>query len=433
MTIDFNHFINNYHLANTSSPYQNAILDLFDDFPQKHKFGFSYLEFPSLCIKKIDEEECLNQLYQLLRFYEHRFIELGIKEQYPKVYYQIYYCFFLIMKKCEGKNDLIEENKKNWIQKKWLTVCFNSQSDKNLKFWLESNIIDPNCPIDVEKNVRCILFDKERLKKDFEPNGSEMEFYASRAIDWFLKRYDWISAFSIIRKSIRSNMRFIQFVLFMGNICFVLSLTGDSIASIFFNNLNPEVSSFQVPPTRDVVVSCAINGMPFNVELVLAVLISAAIITALIGKLGFVRFFLPRLLGAVFIGFLPMVAGPEMYAFPLKISWIQVSIISGVLFLIAFLYLTVECYNIIGKEGVWERTCFVVLYGLLASFIMSLFLCDIAAVNFIDYSKGSYPVGYKGLFGIIYPKIVLFFAPAALLIGIFIQIFWEEKTITEPL
>ncbi|KHE92482.1 MAG: hypothetical protein SCABRO_01777 [Candidatus Scalindua brodae] len=63
----------------------------------------------------------------------------------------------------------------------------------------------------------------------------------------------------------------------------------------------------------------------------------------------------------------------------------------------------------VGKKEVFNRALSILLYGLLISFVMSLFLCDIAAVHFIDYTKGSYPVGYKGLFGIIYPKIVLFF------------------------
>ena len=34
---------------------------------------------------------------------------------------------------------------------------------------------------------------------------------------------------------------------------------------------------------------------------------------------------------------------------------------------------------------------------------------------------------------VLYPEIVLFFAPVALFVGIFSQILWEEKAITSPL
>ncbi|KHE92481.1 MAG: hypothetical protein SCABRO_01776 [Candidatus Scalindua brodae] len=181
-----------------------------------------FLKFPKLCLKEIQGKKngtlFPETVFHLLNAYEIKFCESGLKEKYPKVYYQIYYSFYLMYMKWPDNENIREI--KNWIQKKWLTVCFNSQSDKNLKFWLESRNIDPNDPIDVEGNVKCILFDGVRLKKNFELNGSEMGFYASRAIDWFLKRYDWVSAFSIIRKSIWNNARLLQCILIMCNIFF---------------------------------------------------------------------------------------------------------------------------------------------------------------------------------------------------------------------
>lgn len=433
MTIDFKHFITHYHLA---SSYEQAIKELFNDFPRKLKFDFLFLEFPERCIKQIKGNTLFdNHLFQLLDFYEYRFIELGKKERYPKVYYQIYYCYYLIFKKW---GDELTPKDKTWIQKKWLTVCFNSLSDKALKHWLESKEIDPDGPIDVEKNVVDILFDKGgNIEKEFK-DDKEMKFYASRAVDWFLKRYDWVSALYINKKRIgkknKIEIKKIKFsiLLILVNILLIFSL--------FYNsqqlNINPHLST-SVRLTRDILKDNAILGIPYYIELIFLVLIGIGIliafIIALIKGFEFIRLLLPRLLGAVFIGFIPVVAGSEVYTFPLRLNLMQVSGISSVIFLIALIYLTVECYTMIGKRDIFGRALGVSLYGLFASLILSLFICDVLAVDFVDYTRATYNVGYKGLFGVIYPQIVIFFASAALLIGIFIQVFWEEKTITEPL
>jgi len=42
-------------------------------------------------------------------------------------------------------------------------------------------------------------------------------------------------------------------------------------------------------------------------------------------------------------------------------------------------------------------------------------------------------IPFTTILGKFYPRIVVFFSSAALLIGIFIQIFWQKETITEPL
>jgi len=43
------------------------------------------------------------------------------------------------------------------------------------------------------------------------------------------------------------------------------------------------------------------------------------------------------------------------------------------------------------------------------------------------------PYMYTGLFGEIYLKGLLLLFPFALLIGVIVQVFWEEKSITHPL
>ncbi|MDR4497183.1 MAG: hypothetical protein MRK02_04550 [Candidatus Scalindua sp.] len=421
--------------------------DLYEAMKQQKDDSFP--KFPENCLKEINQKKeegaFSKEIFHLLNVYEIKFCETGMKEKYPKVYHRIYYCFYIIYKNWENQDEVAEI--KTWIQKKWLTVCFNSLTDKNLKCWLESRIIDPGSSIDVEENVKKILFDKDGiLKEEFRQDDSakqenkEMIYYAYRASDWFLKRYDWRSALTI--KWRKSRIIFcIPYLLIFLNIFFVLSITLDLIFNSFSNDLQPHmvsiVSDTLAHQKREMLMETAKIGIPYIVEFFISVcmgIVFFAFICAHKVCLEWVKFFLPRLLGAVFVGFIPLVAGSEMYTFPLSLTWFQVSVGVFILVLIAFLYLTLECYTLIGKKGgIFWRASSVILYGLFASFLMALCLCDIAAVHFIDYSKGSFPTGYRGLVGVIYPKIVLFYAPAALLIGIFIQIFWEEKTITEPL
>jgi len=433
--MNFDTFVTNSYSDRLS--YLEAIKKLHEDLLIEKYFEFDFLDFTKKCLKKIEGEETFpNHLFHLLNAYELNFLESGLKEKYPKVYYQIYYCFYLMHIKWE--NEAVVKEVGNWIQKKWLTVCFNSLSDKSLKFWLESRIIDPQRPIDVEEDVRNILFDKEgNLKKEFQDDKGEMQFYASRSVDWFLKRYDWKSALSVYGKKIRKRFLLPTILLVLANIIFICSITGDFIYSLFYSNFQFDIPislNVSATVTKDVVCKNTIMGAPYYMEISLLIWLSILIFATIRKGFEFVRFCLPRLIGALFIGFIPLVAGPEMFTFPLRLNWIQISGISLVLILMVFFYLIIECHTIIGKRGIFKRAFPVILYGLFVSFMMSLFICDITAVDFIDYTRAINYTGYKGLFGgVIYPRIVIFNAPAALLIGIFVQVFWEEKTITEPL
>ncbi len=152
-----------------------------------------------------------------------------------------------------------------------------------------------------------------------------------------------------------------------------------------------------------------------------------------------IKLLTPRLWGAIFIGFLPLIVGQETWDLPLKFlnvspetGWIWVAALSALFVLISFGYLIIECYNITRNTiTAIKRAGFVCLEGFLISLIFS---------SIIVYVMGEYSVseslkvwGWNPLGRKIFSANILFFASAALLIGIFIQVFWEEKTITEPL
>lgn len=128
-----------------------------------------------------------------------------------------------------------------------------------------------------------------------------------------------------------------------------------------------------------------------------------------------------RLLGATSIGFLPLFTATEMWELPaIKLySWARLFAIITPILILTWFYFLYECYNATGySHKIIKRGTIVFLISVIASQLLSLIICSLFSMMIPDGG---------------FLKTWVFFAAAALLIGIFIQVFWEEKTITEPL
>ena len=145
-----------------------------------------------------------------------------------------------------------------------------------------------------------------------------------------------------------------------------------------------------------------------------------------------IKLFLPRLWGAIFIGFLPLIVGEETWLLPLQLGWKWIMSLCITFLAITYGYLTIEAYNIIHRlKDALIRARFIFFSGFLISLIFSniiVFIMGPHLVNNEFRAKGWICFGR-----LVFSENIIFFASAALLIGIFIQIFWEERTITEPL
>jgi len=146
-------------------------------------------------------------------------------------------------------------------------------------------------------------------------------------------------------------------------------------------------------------------------------------------KFDYVPLIFPRLLGTIIIGFLPFVFSKG--AWDLSISLGLKYVLFYILFVIIFiLYLIYECYNITRdvkiakKRGIW-----VGLGGFTVSLISSVIIVYSMSSHFVQDMTGEWCIHGH----VIFLENISFFASIPLLVGIFIRIFWEEKTITEPL
>ncbi len=127
-----------------------------------------------------------------------------------------------------------------------------------------------------------------------------------------------------------------------------------------------------------------------------------------------IKLFFPRLSAAIIIGLMPFFWNENSYLTN-DFSLGKIILLTAILLTISISYLFYECYNIINNVRISIRR------GGFLGIISFLFLSFI--LIFIIYF----------LYGINYIKNSFLISSAAIFIGIFIQILWEEKTITEPL
>ena len=171
---------------------------------------------------------------------------------------------------------------------------------------------------------------------------------------------------------------------------------------------------------------------------------------------------IPRLSGGIIVGYLPLLMTGDMWKFCLNITWLEFSQIVIVSLLACRIYLYVEVNNVIkNKNEALKRSRAVLFLGCIESLIVGLVFCSlfgpilIDKVAFrgesIDFTQEHFlrhlpkeihaPVlfgllnvsVFKNLVHVVYPPVILLYFPLALFVGVFVQIFWEDKPITEPL
>lgn len=160
-----------------------------------------------------------------------------------------------------------------------------------------------------------------------------------------------------------------------------------------------------------------------------------------------------RLVGGCVIGWLPLLTeewwrlaltNPSGH-FP---SWIDFLPVAAFFIVVGYICLEARRflpYNRISSWELFKRSSQIVLLGLLLSALIGLFLCRFAGPAVLKGIEGQIsedcraPLLWflKGLYGSsndVFPlAILLIHSPLAMFIGIFIQILWEEKPLTEPL
>jgi len=142
-----------------------------------------------------------------------------------------------------------------------------------------------------------------------------------------------------------------------------------------------------------------------------------------------VKFLLPRLLGAMIAGMIYMTGGQTLLERPSRLYENSIHcfvILAVVTLLMGFLFLLYSCQKVTGygfRKVVW-RAFLMTGIGLLYSAIITAF---VLIVIIYPESRNTDSTGL--------PKLITWLTTteAAFLLGILLQAFWEEKTVSEPL
>lgn len=344
----------------------------------------------------------------------------------------------------------------------WLGFCLD---DKNRAYFSDLTD-DPGGAYDRrELEVQRVLFAESDGKLDptkwnpfFEEEGADLLEYLLPT--WFLRQYDLKTGRQVVRRLTRQpTPRPLQLVLlkatgavvgliegrvFLLLVLFLLMAGGPRLW-LAFTRGEPVLPTL-VPhslPLFNLSESLSAAVMVRTLTLPLAtgatlVVIAVVLLTSLAVSQGVLwfRILVPRLLGGLILGYLPLMMTDEMWRSASLLSWVHVAVIAFAAIASSYLFLYVETRNVLVSAD-WARRRAVTLLtmGIVESLALGLLICEAtttiyAAVNPEIVSRE--PI-FIGLLGIVNIKVLMLWAPVALLIGIFVQLIWEDKPITQPL
>lgn len=136
-----------------------------------------------------------------------------------------------------------------------------------------------------------------------------------------------------------------------------------------------------------------------------------------------------RMVVGIMIGFLALLTADKIWDVPATLGVTQQIIYVAASLFLVWLYILYECYSLVkDKAKAAMRSLGALLLGCLFSLGIFFFaywlLSDVyvphEAKNFCDQAY-------------LFWERAVFFCPAALLVGVFLQFVWEDKTIAEPL
>lgn len=142
-------------------------------------------------------------------------------------------------------------------------------------------------------------------------------------------------------------------------------------------------------------------------------------------KLGKLNLF-PRLLGSIILGILFLISAGEMWELPTNL-WGK-SHLFYIVINIVFLFLSVG-YTFFECHKTTEYHFIKILGRVLWVNVMGLFYSLVLSGIAVEFFQPTFQLNFSPNFWLT----VASFTVESLFIGIFLQIFWEEKTITEPL
>lgn len=403
-------------------------------------------------IDGIDDDEAIDKLDKFIKF------SIGKKgkeeEEKDKYQYQYQYqyreplhhvpYFALVRLRFYLK---LKRNKKDiWgALVEWLSVCTTISNETNTFF--------KQYHLDREKEVFKILnvqaIENElKFKEHKFPLGYVQKVEDRQMVlsylgkKWFPSRYNFGISIRLIRKLNHKNLKtkitsFFKHITCFNLFAFLTSLLSIIIFTILiFSFIRIDSDIQRVLPWFWAEFDWRSHTLARGV--ILYFVYPIAILAIL---LPFIRaILLPRLIGGIMVGYLFLISSDRMVAFALQTTPYDVTLISGLSIVLSFFFLRFEVQRRIGSDhqDLWQRTLSVFSLGFIESTVLGLSTLELFSNIFQKFLAEQIPdylckiakfIGPLG--GTLYPKVIILYIPLALLVGIIIQLFWEEKPISQ--
>jgi len=330
--------------------------------------------------------------------------------------------------------EILEKKNEDFVKAvRWLRVCVNVDNEY-IRFYFEVSKRDR------EEEVKKIIFNNNGRLKPFYMGKADL--YTEYLLDWFLRRYNLAIAtklvFILCRQKITQSKGFMEtlksnFPKSVGNWLFPLlvliglvALASNYLGSIFDSLFQAYSISAHVSLSN---VNCFTTVLFWLYPLMLILLVLS------FWRKMFLWFklMIPRMVGGIVVGYLPLLLTDEAWNMVKEIDVLEASCLITFAFGVSLYYIFIEIHNTLKDK--WEslvRALRVFATGLLESLVIGIIVLDLITKAFKP-SLLEEGLLVHGLLGYIYPKLLYIYFPLALLIGIFVQIIWEDKPITHPL
>lgn len=349
------------------------------------------------------------------------------------------------------------------VLSRWLKICVSTRSEVDFIFKtcvLPGKDKNQNILLDREKCIINVISRGDDLDPFFFPQGKnvldkEGELYLRFLITWFIRRYDLKTSLWLIRKLAqhrpkrddktagsdkqsdgwgwRRSLYFLSIYLaaILPFLCYFL-------LHPFF----PEWAGNAAKQPLSLPTLVLNYWYPLIILSALGILICCYFLIHYKYSTAMLQLLIPRLGACILVGYFPLLITDEIWcAVPHLTAWrtwwppppsfaiIVLALMSS------FFYLLIEIKNKVqDRQTAWRRTVDIFLIGLGWSFIIGLISLNLMGPAFKNRLESLHTLLWApGLGGEIPVQVLLLYMPLALLIGIFLQIIWEEKPITEPL
>ncbi|MCR4342765.1 MAG: hypothetical protein NUV40_02555 [Patescibacteria group bacterium] len=321
-----------------------------------------------------------------------------------------------------------------------------------IKYAIENPFFFYMMEIDREKFINEIIW-KDGEKKElhlFIKNRSKQNDVGWKILEflltnWYLPRYDLETTGLIINKLKPEKSRLDILITFVKSIKNnwkqIVVIVIFAIFFLFINYKNPPYipQSYKLPLTYKELVS---DNSVYNYKNILSILFVATSYVLIIwhfikicGNRLKVQLYIPRLLAAIIIGYFPLFVAKDAWVFGMNCPPLVVLVLIPLCLIFSFVYLFYKVNNNVEDRKIaLERVLKIFYRGIIYSIISGTIIFDLTCgTNMHDCTPEGYNNIYMGIFGVIDPTILLVFFPLALLIGIFVQIIWEDKPITHSI